>query len=225
MAFVRIWSCDPTKRKDNYWDNGALSKVLYWLSACRANTLFLLSLIYRTSNGVLYYCVGFGTKCVINTNGHNHVGMYMNGWNYHCNGHVYANGKSEGFKCAVGLQQKLRLEFEQYKISVFIENKKVATYDVTDTFTKNKNIQFYPCLTLNGKDAAVQIIDFSVQWACVIFIFLVLIYISSHKKHSLTATTQHQQIFLTIQSIIVWSWQLIRYWHPRLYQLLYKQHH
>eukprot|EP01083_Nonionella_stella_P207086 752623_1 len=45
----------------------------------------------RSTDNVLYFTLGFAPKGVINTGGHNQVGMYINGWNYHTNGHVYAN--------------------------------------------------------------------------------------------------------------------------------------
>ena len=125
--------------------------------------LEVMALSPRISNNILYFNVGVATKCVINTNGHNQIGMYLNGWNYHCNGYVYSDGKQRKFGCAVALQQKLRMEIEKCKVKIFIENKEIKTYDLTEMFTNNKNKQFYPCLSINGKGSSVQIVNFTIQ--------------------------------------------------------------
>ena len=125
--------------------------------------LEVMALSSRISNGVLYFSVGFATKGVINTNGHNQIGMYINGWNYHCNGFVYSDGKQCCFNCPVALEQKLRMEIDQYKIKIFIENKEIKTFDVTEMFTNNKDKQFYPCLSINGNGCSVQIVNFTIQ--------------------------------------------------------------
>lgn len=117
----------------------------------------------RVSNNVLYFSVGFATKGVINTNAHNQIGMYLNGWNYHCNGYIYCDAKQRSFSCPVALQQKLRMEMEQYKIKIFVENKEIKEFDVSETFKNNKNKQFYPCLSINGNGCSVQIVNFTIQ--------------------------------------------------------------
>ena len=115
----------------------------------------------RTSNNILYFAVGFAPKAHILTTGHNQIGMYVNGWNYHCNGHVYADGKTVKLYRTIALQQKLRMEFEQNKVTVFIENKQVAQVDVAGVFSDNKDKQFYPCLSVNG--STLQISDLTIQ--------------------------------------------------------------
>eukprot|EP00483_Globobulimina_turgida_P010192 UN10211 len=117
----------------------------------------------RNKDDRLYFALGFATKGVIHSNAHNHVGMYMNGWDYYVNGGVYCDNKHVKTYCPVALNQSLRLEFHQYKINVFVQNKNVVTMDVSRIFTENKDKQFYPSLSLNGSGLAVQIIDFKIQ--------------------------------------------------------------
>ncbi len=53
------------------------------------------------------------------------------------------------------------MEFHQHKITTFIENKQITTFDVTSIFMDNKDKQFYPSLSVAG--ATIQIIDFSIM--------------------------------------------------------------
>eukprot|EP01083_Nonionella_stella_P076523 208553_1 len=122
-----------------------------------------MALSPRASNGVLYFGVGFATKGVINTNNHTFVGNYRDGWNYHYSGCIYSNGVKGKTYIPVALEQRLRVEMEQYKVAIFIENKQIATDDLTEMFTDNKDKQFYPCLSINGNGCNVQIVDFKIQ--------------------------------------------------------------
>eukprot|EP01084_Bolivina_argentea_P265305 449656_1 len=117
----------------------------------------------RISNNTLYFGIGFATKGIINTTGHNVVGKYIQGWFYRCDGWIFSNGKQQKQHIPVALMQKFRVEMEKYKIKIFIANQEITTCDVKDIFNRNKDEQFYPCLSLNGKGCTIQVVDFSIQ--------------------------------------------------------------
>ena len=121
-----------------------------------------MALSPRADNNILYYSVGVAPKNLIETNGHNQVGMYTNGFNYHCNGYIYYDGKQGKPNRPVASMQRLRLEIQNYKINVFVENKKITTFDATSVMN-NKEKQFYPFVAINGNAITIQVIDFTVQ--------------------------------------------------------------
>eukprot|EP01083_Nonionella_stella_P227603 807403_1 len=87
----------------------------------KTTSLEIMAMNTRTSDGGLYFTVGFASKGVINTPGHNHVGHYMEGWDYHNNGQITCEHSHIGSYLPIALKQSFKLEIKQYTVNVYLK--------------------------------------------------------------------------------------------------------
>ena len=117
------------------------------------------------SDKQLHFSVGLASEDVIKTPGHTHAGHYMEGWDYHCNGHITCDHEYFGNHHGIALNQPFKLEISQYKVNIYIKGIKIATYDekFKEIFTKHKDTKFYFCVSMAGQNEKIKIIDFKAE--------------------------------------------------------------
>eukprot|EP01084_Bolivina_argentea_P217171 368801_1 len=133
----------------------------YLIEAHDTILLDMLAKTPRNTNNELHFCVGFASKDVIHAI-RNQLGSYIDGWCFRNNGHIYKDTKQEKWIGDFWTNQKVRLKFSNYKITVSIKGHELETFDVKHMFERNRGMDLFPAFSLHGPEATVEIVDFKV---------------------------------------------------------------
>ena len=151
---------DGTKvlSKHNNWQCFGLN---YEVNPLITTSFTVKMLAPRTSDNEPHMVVGFASKNVIETNGHDHFAAFRDGFGMYINGYFNVQQRYGAWlDRPIALRNELTVEINNWVINIYDENEKIKTLDDPNLLKsiRERGKTLYPAVSILGQGALAQIV-------------------------------------------------------------------
>ena len=146
----------------NVWGSVGIDRAVN-VGDCK-RTSFTFKITSCCDESPVVHCqIGVASRGVIMTAGGSGLRFRFPCVALHFNGYWYSGNKANGYLCEMSLHNSVRMVFENYKITAFIDGVEWgSTPDAIFAPLKDSEVELYPCVCLHG-GTSVELIEYTVS--------------------------------------------------------------